>query len=139
MSDIVAVVSLVLAVVAIAVALWQGVTSQNQLTLARATNTTTETALAEIRRLTEDNRRIAEELKTAFDQRIGRVVDQALSSAERRADAEHQSDQLATGMTEKFLGFLGETLGPELKKALTEGNSEAVDATADDAVDEGHS
>lgn len=122
--DVFSIISATLGVVAIVVAVWQGILSRNQLTLARETQNSTETALGDIRRLTEENRKIAEELKAEFDRRIGRIVDQALEAADRRAETEARSDMQGEEFAAKLFGWVGETFGEPLKRAVLEGGAE---------------
>lgn len=115
--DASSIVAIVLAVVAIGIAIWQGATSQQQLTLARKTNGETEQNLADIRRVTEENRKIAEDLKTTFESKIGRIFDQYVEGLQRKADAEHRDQETGAEMASRFMNWVGKEISKSVEEA----------------------
>lgn len=87
-----------------------GATSQSQLTLAKKTNNETSQNLAEIKRVTDDNHKIAEGLKDAFDSKIGRIFDQYVDGLQRKADPEHRDEETAAEMATRALGWAGDQI-----------------------------
>jgi uncharacterized protein HemX len=97
--------SLVVAVIAAGVAIWQGVTSQRSLDAARLTEERTDRALEEIRRLSQENQAIVSEIKSEIDTRITRILDLKLDNERKSADMSSQfSAELIKGM---FGGMFG--------------------------------
>ncbi len=70
--------AIVLAIVAIGVAIWQGIVSRQQLKLAQDTEARTERALEEIRKASGETRLIAEDIKSNLLTQINRVLDTKL-------------------------------------------------------------
>jgi len=91
--------SLVVAVVAVGIAVWQGALSKRQLNLAQQTQGKTEDALREIRELARDNKQLTETIKRDIDQRITDILD-------LRNENERQSNEL------------GQLFGRELIKSM---------------------
>lgn len=98
------ILALVIAVVSVAVALWQGFISKQQLQLARDTEKRTEDTLTEIRKETGETRRVAQDIKSNIDERITKILDSKLA-------AEQQSQAASAQMSQMFTQKLFEGLG----------------------------
>lgn len=123
----VAIASLVVAVIAAGVAIWQGVSSHRQLDLARRTEGETRRALEEIRDLSRDNRATATEIKGAIDERITKILDlrleaerQELESQRQEEEAKRASTAKGAEMADRFFGWLGKGVDEQMKKTDAE-------------------
>lgn len=97
--------AVVIAVVAVAVAFWQGWTSREQLKLARSTETQVEKTLDEIRRETAETRRLSQDIKANIDDRINRILDSKLAAEQQsQATSKSISDVLMQGLIERMSG-----------------------------------
>lgn len=108
MNDWVSVAALVVAVVAVGVAFWQGSTSKQQLDLAKqqlaeakATEQRTERALEEIRRVTGETRQIAQDVKNGVEQQVNKIIDSKIN-------AEGHSQQMGAKFMEQIFKNMGE-------------------------------
>jgi Flp pilus assembly protein TadB len=99
--------AVVIAVVAVGIAFWQGWTSRQQLELARSTEARTERTLDEIRRETAETRRMAQDIKANIDDRINKILDNKLA-AEQQSQA--TSKVISDALTAKFLGGITSAL-----------------------------
>lgn len=108
--DWLSVASLVVALAATGIAVWQGVLGRRQLRLAEETEGRTEAALAEIRELSRENKALAESIKSEIDDRINRILD-------LRIDSERQSNEMSNQMAGEFFkqifAGMGESAGPD--------------------------
>ena len=127
MSASIAIASLVVAVVAAGVAIWQGVSSHRQLDLARHTEGETRRALEEIRDLSRDNRATATEIKGAIDERITKILDlrleaerQELESQRQEEEAKRASTAKGAEMADTFFGWFGKQVNEQMKKTAAE-------------------
>ena len=107
----VGVVGIVVAVVAVGVAVWQGRMSKEQLDLARDSEGRTQSALDEIRRLSQENRDLAAGVKIDIDTRINKFLDQQLARLEQETVSKARDDQMSSAMTEKIMGQMFSGLG----------------------------
>lgn len=89
--------SLVVAIIAAGVALWQGMISKQQLDMARSSESKTEKALDEVRQLSRENRDLIAGVKKEIEDRITRILDQRLEN-------QAQSDEMANKFAEQFMG-----------------------------------
>lgn len=106
--------AVVIAVVSVLVAVWQGWTSKQQLVLAKQTETRTEKALEAIRTESAETRRIVQDIKSNVDDRITKMLDTQVSAEhQRQANAKTISDAL----TAQLLGGLGKNLGGQAPSA----------------------
>lgn len=110
--------SLVVAVIAAGVAIWQGVSSHRQLDLARRTEDETKRALQEIRDLSRDNRTTATEIKSSIDERITKILDLRLDAERQELDAERQemeakraSAAQGADLANQVFGWFGKQVG----------------------------
>ncbi|WP_270409155.1 hypothetical protein [Brachybacterium paraconglomeratum] len=119
----VGVVGIVVAVVAVGVAVWQGRMSKEQLDLARDSEGRTQSALDEIRRLSQENRDLAAGVKSDIDTRINKFLDQQLARLEQETVSKARDDQMSSAMTEKIMGQMLSGLGFNLPNDV-EGSSD---------------
>ena len=110
----VGVVGIVVAVVAVGVAVWQGRMSKEQLDLARDAEGRTQSALDEIRRLSQENRDLAAGVKSDIDNRINKFLDQQLARLEQETVSKARDDQMSSAMTEKIMVQMFSGLGFDL-------------------------
>lgn len=113
----------VIAVVAVGVAVWQGRMSKDQLEmskeqlgLARDSEGRTERALEEIRTLSRENRDLAAGVKSDIDGRINKFLDQQLDRMRQESASKDRDDQMSSEFTKQFMeqmfggtGFGGQT------------------------------
>lgn len=107
----VGVIGIVVAVVAVGVAVWQGRMSRDQLELARDSEGRTERALEEIRKLSQENRDLVAGVKSDIDTRINKFLDQQLGRLDQEAASRARDDQMSSAMAEKFFGQMFEGMG----------------------------
>lgn len=91
--------AVVIAVVSVGVAFWQGSLSRQQLQLAKETEGRTERTLEDIRKETAETRRVAQDIKSNIDERITKILDSKLA-------AEQGSQQQSAAMSQKFMEAL---------------------------------
>lgn len=106
--DVVSITALVVAVVSVGVAVWQGLLSRKQLSLARETERRTSDALEEVRRVTGETKQLTADVKSNIDERITRILDNKLASEQQSQAA---SAAMSQALTQQLLGqmFKGST------------------------------
>lgn len=100
---------LVVAVVAVGVAFWQGSISKKQLSLAEKSEDRTERALEEIKTLSQENRDLAAGVKKDIDGKINQFLEQQLDRLRQETESKARDDRMSSDMAEKVVGqmFLG--------------------------------
>lgn len=99
--------SLVGAVIAAGVAIWQGVSSHRQLDLARRTEDETKRARQEIRDLSRDIRTTATEIKSTIDERITKILDLRLDAERQEMEAKRASAAHGADLANQMFGWFG--------------------------------
>ena len=108
--------SLVVAVVAVAIAVWQGRLSKSQLKLAQDTTATTERSLSEIRDLARDNEKTVRDIKSSIDERITRILDTRLDAEQQELRAKAQKDEESSAMAKSMMSGLGKMFMDSMKE-----------------------
>jgi glucose-6-phosphate-specific signal transduction histidine kinase len=80
MELVISICALVVGVVSVGIAVWQGRISRRQLELAKDTERRTEDTLKEIRVATDETRRIVQDVKDNIDDRITKIIDSRIQS-----------------------------------------------------------
>jgi len=104
--EIVSIAALVVAVLSAGIAVWQGITSRSQLSLARLTEGRTNDALEEIRRVSRETRDLTENVKSSIDERISRMLDLKFEAdAQSQATSKMVTDVFMQGLKDKINGL----------------------------------
>lgn len=111
--------SLLVAITAVSVAVWQGRTSKSQLDLAkeqlglaRSSEGETKAALQEIRDISRDSKLTIADLKSSIDERINKILDSKLENEKQSAAMSNEMGQAF--MKSIFSGLIPPS-GPEGK------------------------
>ncbi|UBQ02745.1 hypothetical protein [Curtobacterium sp. TXMA1] len=100
------VAALIVALVSVAIAIWQGVMARDQLKLARDTEGRTERALEEIRTLSRQSDQTLADLKRDINERITKILDQRIAN-----DA--QGQEFGAMLMQQMLGGFGQSQGQQ--------------------------
>ncbi|MBU1586368.1 MAG: hypothetical protein KKH51_00285 [Actinobacteria bacterium] len=106
MELVVSVCALIVGVVAVGIAVWQGRISRQQLELAKDTERRTDDTLKEIRVATDETRRIVQDVKDNIDDRITKIIDSRIQSDQAKDETSSAMSQMLMqaimqGMTQK--------------------------------------
>lgn len=104
MELIIGVAALIVALISVGIAFWQGSISKEQLRLARETEGRTERALENIQAVTAETRALSQAVKDSIEDRITKILDSRLA-------AEQQSQSTSAQMTTAFMQKLFDGMG----------------------------
>ncbi|HWL03125.1 MAG TPA: hypothetical protein VNQ52_12240 [Microbacteriaceae bacterium] len=104
MEQLLGIVAIALAIISVAVALWQGFIARSQLKSAQETERRTEVVLDEIRRTSGETRLIADDIKSNLLQQVNSILESKLAG---EANTQSMSRQLMEGL----LGNIGKKTG----------------------------
>ncbi|POH57106.1 hypothetical protein [Arthrobacter glacialis] len=119
MTQILAWVSLIVAVTAVAIAVWQGRLSKEQLDLATETTAKTEQSLAEIRDLARDNEKSVSEIRTALDERITRILGLRLDAEKQELATKARRDDEGAEMAMSAMKRMGSMFMSAVQESQT--------------------
>ena len=104
METILSISALVVGLVAVGVAVWQGRISRQQLELAKDTERRTEDTLKDIRTATDETRRIVQDVKDNIDERITKIIDSRIQSDQTK-------EASSSAITQMFMEGLMKSMG----------------------------
>jgi hypothetical protein len=105
MEFIISISALLVGLVAVGIAFWQGRISKQQLDLARETERSTEDTLKEIRTTTDETRRIVQDVKNNIDDRITKILDSRIQSEQaKEANSSEISRMFMEGLMKGIKG-----------------------------------
>lgn len=125
MGEILAWVSLAVAVLAAAIAVWQAQLSKQQLELARDTTAAADRTLNEIRDLARSNESTVSDIKSAIDERITRILDLRLEAEKQELVTKMRRDEEGAAMAKSALKGLGGMFLQAVKEAESKPRPEA--------------